>query len=94
MVFSESVKCRFSKCRFSAELEKLEKYSRWVAASKKIQKGIRPTFSLCRHVGIDAALAKADFFFAGAPTIKNKFEKQIQNTKVASAKVAFDTVRF
>ena len=37
---SESVRCRFgkrrfSKCRFSAELEKLEKYARWGAASKK-----------------------------------------------------------
>ena len=36
---------------------------------------------------------KADFFFAGAPTIENKIEQKIQNTKVASAKVAFDTVR-
>ena len=35
---SESVKCRFSKCRFSAELEKLEKYSRWGAASKNKSK--------------------------------------------------------
>ena len=32
-------------------------------------------------------------FFAGAPTIENKIELKIQNTKVASTKVAFDTVR-
>ena len=32
-------------------------------------------------------------FFAGAPTIGNKIEFKIQNTKVASPKVAFDTVR-
>ena len=50
-------------------------------------------FSLCCRAGIDAALVKADFFFAGAPTIENKIEQKIQNTKVASAKVAFDTVR-
>ena len=29
---SESVTCRFSKCRCSAQLEKSEKYSRWGAA--------------------------------------------------------------
>ena len=50
-------------------------------------------FSPCCRAGIDAALAKADFFFAGAPTIENKIEQKTQNTKVASAKVAFDTVR-
>ena len=49
-------------------------------------------FSLCCRAGIDAALVKADFFFAGAPTIENKIEQKTQNTKVASAKVAFDTV--
>ena len=43
--------------------------------------------------GIDAALVKADFFFARAPLIENKIEQRIQNTKVASAKVAFDTVQ-
>ena len=56
-------------------------------------KSLGPAFSRCRRAGIDAALAKADFFFAGAPTIENKIEQTIQNTKVASAKVAFDTVR-
>ena len=56
-------------------------------------KSLAPTFSLCRRAGIDAALAKADFLFAGAPSIKNKIEQKIQNTKVASAKVAFATVR-
>ena len=29
-------------------------------------KSLGPAFSLCRRAGIDAALAKADFFFAGA----------------------------
>ena len=51
-------------------------------------------FSPCCRAGIDAALAKADFFFADAPTIENIMEQKIQNTKVASAKVAFDTVRY
>ena len=32
-------------------------------------------------------------FFAVSPTIENKIEFKIQNTKVASAKVAFDSVR-
>ena len=55
-------------------------------------KSLGPAFSLCRRAGIDAALVKADFFFAGVSTIENKIEQNIQNTKVASAKVAFDTV--
>ena len=62
--------------------------------SRKINpKGLGPAFSLCCRAGIDAALAKSDFFFAGAPTIENEIEPKTQNTKVASAKVAFDTVR-
>ena len=55
-------------------------------------KSLGPAFSLCRRAGIDAALAKADFFFAGASTIENKIEQKLQNTRVASTKVAFDTV--
>ena len=35
-----------------------------------------------------------DLFFDAAPTIENKTEQTIQNTKVASAKVAFDTLRY
>ena len=46
---SESVKCRFSKCRFGAELEKLENYSRWGAASKNKSK--KP-WAFCCHAGI------------------------------------------
>ena len=84
---SESVKCRFSKCRFSAELEKSEKNIRDGGQRRKINpKSLGPVFSLCRHAGIDAALAKADLFFAGAPTIENRIEQKTQNTKVASAK--------
>ena len=60
------------------------------SVEKQIQKALG---SPARHAGIDAALVKADFLFAGAPTIENKIEQPIQNTKVASAKVAFDTVR-
>ena len=57
-------------------------------------KSLGSVFSLCcRRAGIDAALVKADFFFAGVPTIEIKLNKKIKNTKVASAKVAFDTVR-
>ena len=76
---SESVKCRFSKCRFSAELEKLEKLSvMGGSVEKQIQKALHgPAFSFCRRAGRDAALAKADFFFAGAPAIENKIEQKI-----------------
>ena len=56
-------------------------------------KSLGSVLSLCCRAGIDAALVKADFFFAGVPTIENEIELKIQNTKVASAKVAFDTVR-
>ena len=39
LVFRESVKCRFSKCRFSAELEKLEKlFEMGDSVEEKIQK--------------------------------------------------------
>ena len=56
-------------------------------------KSLGSVFSLCCRAGIDAALVKAGFFFsAGVPTIENRIEQKIQNTKVASAKVAFDTV--
>ena len=90
---SESVKCRFSKCRLSAELEKLENNIRDGGQCRKINpKSLGPAFSLCRRAGIDAALAKADFFFASAPTIENKIEQKTQNTRVVSAKVAFDIV--
>ena len=63
------------------------------AASKNKSESLGSVFSLCCRAGIDDALVKADFFFAGIPTVENKIEQNIQNTKVASAKVAFDTVR-
>ena len=56
-------------------------------------KSLGSVFSLCCRAGVDAALVKADFLSAGVPTIENKIEQKIQNTTVASAKVAFDTVR-
>ena len=54
------------------------------------------SFSVRCPAGIDAALVKADFFCSQAHTrtIENGIEQAFQNTKVASAKVAFDTVRF
>ena len=67
-------------------------YSRWGAALKNKSKKPWASISLCRRAGIHAALVKADFFFGGAPTIENKIEQTFQNTKVASTKVAFDTV--
>ena len=60
---------------------------------KQIQKALGQHFHSVAVREIDAALAKADFFFAGAPAIENRIEQKIQNTKVASAKVAFDTVQ-
>ena len=90
----ESVKCRFSKCRFSVLSFFVQVYFRWWVERRKINpESLGSVFSPCCRAGIDAALAKADFFFAGAPTIENKIEQKNQNTKVASAKVAFDTVR-
>ena len=56
-------------------------------------KSLGSVFSLCCCAGVDAAVVKADFFFAGVPTTEEKIEQQIQNAKVASAGVAFDTVR-
>ena len=43
---------------------------------------------------MDAALVKADFFFAGAPPpIENKIEQTIQTLRWRLARVAFDTVK-
>ena len=55
-------------------------------------KSLGSVHSVCCHAGIDAALVKTDSLFAGAPTIADKIGHKIQNTKVASAKVAFGTV--
>ena len=54
-------------------------------------KSLGPVFSLCRCAGVDAAL----MFLQVHPPEKTKSEmvQRIQNTKVASAKVAFETVR-
>ena len=60
----ESVKCRFSKCGFGAELETLEKNIRDGGQRQKIDsKDVGPTFSLCRCAGIGAALVKEQFSF-------------------------------
>ena len=70
----ESVKCRFSKCRFIVLSSKnwWKIYSRWGSIERKINpKNLGSVFSLCCRAGIDAAFAKADFFFAGVPTIEN-----------------------
>ena len=50
--------------------------------------------SLHYHAGIEATLARAQFSFAGALTIEIKIEQNVLNTKVASAKEAFDTFQF
>ena len=59
-------------------------------------KSLGPAFSLCRRAGIDAALVKAQFLFAGAPPppIENRIEQNIQTLRWRLAKVAFDTVHF
>ena len=89
----ERVKCRFSECRFSVELKKSEKYSRWGAASKnKSQKPWACSFTL-PPCGNRCRFSESALFSASAPTIENKIERKNQNTKVACAKVAFDTVR-
>ena len=51
------------------------------SVEKKNPNSLGSAFSLCRRPGIDAALAKADFFFAGVPPpplIENKIEQKIQ----------------
>ena len=63
------------------------------SVEKKIPKSLRYVFSLCCRAGLDAASVKADFFFTGVPPSDNKIEQKIHNTKVASAEVAFYTVR-
>ena len=49
-------------------------------------KSLWSAFSLCRRAGIDAALVKRNFLFAGAtpPPIKNKIEQKYSNTNVKS----------
>ena len=52
-------------------------YFRWWVQRRKINPEILGSvFSLCCRAGIDAALVKADFVFAGAPTIENKIEQK------------------
>ena len=42
----------------------------------------KKTCSFCRRAGIDAALEwECNLFFAGGPTIENRIELKIQNTK-------------
>ena len=68
-----------------------KKYSRWARRRKINPKSLGSVFSLCCRAGMDAALVKADFFFTGVPTIENKIEQKIQNTKVASATIVHKT---
>ena len=76
------------------ELAKLKKIFKMRGQRRKINpKSLGSAFSLCRRAGIDAALVKADFFFAGAPPIENKVEQKIQTLRWRLAKVAFDTVQ-
>ena len=89
--FLESVKYRFSKCRFSAELERLEKIEMGGSVKDK-PKSPGPAFSLCRRAGIDAASVLRNFLFAGAPPIEYKIEQTVQTLRWRPAKVAFDTV--
>ena len=56
-------------------------------------KSLGSAFLLSRRAGIDAALVKTDFFFAGAPPIENKIAQKIQTLRWRLAKVAFDTVQ-
>ena len=83
------------KCRFSAELKNWKNYSSWGAASKnKSKKPWASIFTLwpCGNSLRCRFSESGLFFFAGAPTIGNKIEQNFQNTKVASTKVAYDTV--
>ena len=80
-------------CRFSAELEKLEKYSRWGAASKNKSENLGPSFSVVIiSCGNRCASVKGNFLFADAPHIGNEIEQKIQTLRWRLAKVAFDTV--
>ena len=74
---SESVKRRFSKYRFSAELEnrKLRKIN---------SKSLGPACSLCRRAGIDAALVKAQFSFCRCTPHRKSNRIKHSNAKAAS----------
>ena len=76
-------KCRFSKCRFGAELEKLEKiFEMEGSVEKQKPKSLGPAFPLCRRVGIDAALVKVQFSFCWVhPPIEHKIEETIQTLR-------------
>ena len=94
--YSESVRCRFSKCRFSAELEELENSRDGGQRRKKYPKSLGPAFSLCRRAGMD--VAKAQFSFRRCPPPRrgpreDKIEQTIQTLRWSLAKVAFDIVR-
>ena len=55
--------------------------------------GPGPAFCQCRRAGIDAALVKVLFLFAGAPPIESKLEQRNQTLRWRLAKVASDTVQ-
>ena len=42
-------------------------------------KSLGSAFSLCRYAGTDAALVKANFFFASAPLIKKHLKQKIKH---------------
>ena len=50
---------------------------RWSSGKKIYPKSLGPAFSLCRHVGIDAALVKAQFSFRMCNPNENKIEQKL-----------------
>ena len=66
-------------------------YSGWGAVPRNRSKALGPSF-YSAAVRVDAALAKSEFLQVYPPA-RIKCFKNIKNTKVASAEVAFDIVR-
>ena len=89
---SESVKFRFSKCRFSAELKKLKKYSKWGAASNNKSKKPWVCIFALSPCGNRCRFSESGFLFRRR-TIENKIDQKIQTLRWRLAKVAFDTVQ-
>ena len=69
--------CRFSKYRFSVEIENLEKFSRGRQCQRVNPKSLGPVYSVCRSAN-KYRFRESALFCAGALTIENRIEQNIQ----------------
>ena len=94
--FSESVNASLANATLVPSSKNWKKDSRWAQRREITQKKpwtcsitLPPCGNRCRF---SESSASCSIRFAGAPTIDNRIEQTISKTKVASAKVAFDTL--